>query len=483
MEGMQGQFGSFTDRRDRRRHLRKSPSSIIYAELCKDTGGIVLDLGEGGLSMTTAAAINEKYYPHIRFRLPSCAHSIETSGQIIWLAESKNRAGIQFVDLTEDARIQIKNWISSERFPHEIQDTLIPIQRKRMHLDMPVPGRTRMMVPERVMVREADEMKSIDDLFPSESAPSAPPEVQAPAVIPAQDAIPQSRRYVADSILGLGRGTSNDRPDSTTEPRSRFRLAAYGVLIGAVCFTIGVATGNGPMQRLLLDIEKMISRGGKSGSDVVAPQADSIAGPAISSLRESPQQASETSTEPSRLIPGPDHDGLPNNNVRQPADGSAVAAPRRTGAAEKSWARMEESQRTMLVTAPSEGSRPIVLTLPERAVSASPLFAISSQRSITVPPEPGAESFHRPKRLRVGELIFHVEPRFPRVGDGPENTIKLRATVGDDGRIIDIKAISGPPALFPSAMSVIREWRYRPTILNGQPIRTQEDILIVFRGH
>jgi TonB family protein len=138
----------------------------------------------------------------------------------------------------------------------------------------------------------------------------------------------------------------------------------------------------------------------------------------------------------------------------------------------------------MLVTAPSEGGRPIVLTLPERAVSASPSFAISSQRSIKVPPEPGSESFHRPKRLRVGELIFHVEPRYPRVGarEGPENTIKLRATVGDGGRIIDIKAISGPPALVPSAMSAIREWRYRPTKLNGQPIKTQEDIIIVFRG-
>jgi outer membrane biosynthesis protein TonB len=341
---------------------------------------------------------------------------------------------------------------------------------------------TRMIVPERVMVREAGEMKSFDDLFPSESAP---PEVQAPAVIPEQDAIPHSHRYVADSILGLGWGTTNDRPDSTTEPRSRFHLATYGVLIGVMCFTIGVATGNRSMQRLLLDIEKMISRGGKSGSNVVAPEADSITRPAISSLRESSQQASETSTEASRLIPGPDHNGLPDNNVRQPADGSAVAAPRRTGAAEKSRARMEESQTTMLVTAPSEGSRPIVLTLPERAISASPSFAISSQRSITVPPEPGAESFHRPKRLRVGELIFHVEPRFPRGGgrDGPENTIKLRATVGDGGRIIDIKAISGPPTLFPAAMSAIREWKYRPTILNGQPIRTQEDILIVFRGH
>jgi hypothetical protein len=283
--------------------------------------------------MTTATAIHEKYYPQIRFRLPSCAHSIETSGQIIWLAESKNRAGIQFVDLTEGARSQIKDWISSERSPDEIQDTLISNQRKRKHLEMPFPGRTRMMVSERVMVRGADEMKSFDDVFPSESAPSAPLEIQAPAVNPAQDAIPHSHPCVRDSILGLGWGTRNDRPDSTTEPRSRFHLTAYGVLIGAMCFTIGMATGNGSVHILLLDIEKMISRGGKSGSDVVATQADLIAGPAISSARESPQQASETSTEPSRPTAGPDCDGLPNNSVVQAADGSAVAAPGSTAAA------------------------------------------------------------------------------------------------------------------------------------------------------
>ena len=139
----------------------------------------------------------------------------------------------------------------------------------------------------------------------------------------------------------------------------------------------------------------------------------------------------------------------------------------------------------MLVTPPSEGSRPMVLTLPEEAVSASPSFAISSQTSISLPPEPGADSYRQPERLTVGELIFHVDPRFSGLlaREGPETTIKLRATVGDNGGIIDIKPISGPAALYPPAISAIREWRYRPTILNGQPIKTQEDILIAFRGH
>jgi TonB family protein len=144
---------------------------------------------------------------------------------------------------------------------------------------------------------------------------------------------------------------------------------------------------------------------------------------------------------------------------------------------------MEESQGTILVTAPSERGQPLVMTLPERAVSASSWFAISSKRSIIVPPEAGPETNHRPKRLKIGELVFHTEPRYPKVEgrDGYENTIKLRATVGEDGRINGVNAISGPPALLSPAISAVRQWSYRPTLLNGQPIKTQEDIIIVFR--
>jgi periplasmic protein TonB len=54
--------------------------------------------------------------------------------------------------------------------------------------------------------------------------------------------------------------------------------------------------------------------------------------------------------------------------------------------------------------------------------------------------------------------------------------------VSEDGQVSDVRVISGTPALFPPAISAVREWSYRPTLLNGQPIKTEEDITIEFRA-
>jgi hypothetical protein len=50
-----------------------------------------------------------------------------------------------------------------------------------------------------------------------------------------------------------------------------------------------------------------------------------------------------------------------------------------------------------------------------------------------------------------------------------------------DGSIKDLQPISGPPQLITAARTAVHGWRYNPTLLNGQPIETQEDISLVFR--
>ena len=117
-------------------------------------------------------------------------------------------------------------------------------------------------------------------------------------------------------------------------------------------------------------------------------------------------------------------------------------------------------------------------------MSASHLLAISSQRSVLVPPEPAAASFHHAERLQIGGLVFHVEPQYPRGRDQIEieETVKLHVTVGENAQITDVKRISGPMPLIPAAMSAIREWRYSPTLLNGRSVKTEADVTIVFRA-
>ena len=100
-----------------------------------------------------------------------------------------------------------------------------------------------------------------------------------------------------------------------------------------------------------------------------------------------------------------------------------------------------------------------------------------------MPPEPGPESSHQPKRLQPGVLIFHVEPRYPRGLDQKEiEIVKLHATVGENGHVIHVQRISGRMPVASEAMSAIREWRYSPTLFNGHPVKIEEEITIAFRA-
>lgn len=59
-----------------------------------------------------------------------------------------------------------------------------------------------------------------------------------------------------------------------------------------------------------------------------------------------------------------------------------------------------------------------------------------------------------------------------------QGVVRLNVTVGRDGTVQHIEAISGHPLLVPPAQEAVKQWEYRPTLLNGQPVEvlTQVDV-------
>jgi TonB family protein len=137
----------------------------------------------------------------------------------------------------------------------------------------------------------------------------------------------------------------------------------------------------------------------------------------------------------------------------------------------------------VLVSAPAKGSKSFRLTFPEKPIAASSSFAMTSQLSVLVSPEPGPAVAHEPARLQAGELVSYVWPRYPKPGNryGSTETVKVRATIGQLGQVLDIKLVSGSTSLLPATTSAIRRWRYNPTLLNGRPVQAQQDVTIEFR--
>jgi hypothetical protein len=169
-------------------------------------------------------------------------------------------------------------------------------------------------------------------------------------------------------------------------------------------------------------------------------------------------------------------------SVLAPMSGAtAIPAPRRATPAMLRAPHLS-SPPTILFTGPS-GSKPFRLILPERPVAASSSFAITSQLSVLVSIERGRAAAGEPARLQAGELVSFVWPRYSKQGDRrarPE-TVKVRTTIGELGQVLDVKRVSGSFSLLPAAISAIRQWRYKPTLVNQRPVQAQQDVTIEFR--
>ena len=60
-------------------------------------------------------------------------------------------------------------------------------------------------------------------------------------------------------------------------------------------------------------------------------------------------------------------------------------------------------------------------------------------------------------------------------------TVQLHAVIAEDGRVLSLEPVSGPPLLVEAAVIAVRQWRYGPTLFVGHRIQLQDDVRIVFR--
>jgi TonB family protein len=97
-------------------------------------------------------------------------------------------------------------------------------------------------------------------------------------------------------------------------------------------------------------------------------------------------------------------------------------------------------------------------------------------------------SVNLPQKLRVssgvaeGLKLHDVQPMYPleaRLGHIQGDVI-LQATIGKDGLVHNLKAVSGHPMLIEAAKGAVEQWRYRPYVLKGNPVEVETTIRIIF---
>jgi protein TonB len=80
-------------------------------------------------------------------------------------------------------------------------------------------------------------------------------------------------------------------------------------------------------------------------------------------------------------------------------------------------------------------------------------------------------------------IVNRVEPRYPALPLQMRRAghVELHAIIATDGSIQSLAVISGDPLFYASALDAVRQWRYRPTILNGLPVEVDTTISVTYR--
>jgi len=99
------------------------------------------------------------------------------------------------------------------------------------------------------------------------------------------------------------------------------------------------------------------------------------------------------------------------------------------------------------------------------------------------PPKP-----HQTGPLRVGgnvqaaRILNRVQPVYPPLARQTRisGTVRLHAIIGKDGAITSLEVMSGHPLLQQAALDAVRQWRYQPTLLNGEPVDVDTTIDVIF---
>lgn len=105
------------------------------------------------------------------------------------------------------------------------------------------------------------------------------------------------------------------------------------------------------------------------------------------------------------------------------------------------------------------------------------------------PPAPRVEPARPRGPVRVsagvaaGQLIAPIRPVYPAIAreTGTQGTVVVQATISKSGAIENPRIVSGPPLLVNAALDAVRQARYRPFLLNGQPVEVETTINVIFR--
>jgi TonB family protein len=101
---------------------------------------------------------------------------------------------------------------------------------------------------------------------------------------------------------------------------------------------------------------------------------------------------------------------------------------------------------------------------------------------------PAAQGSALPQRIRVSQKVEEgliakkVQPQYPQQAREQhiQGSVVLKAQISKEGDVIQLELVSGHPVLVPAAIEAVKQWKYKPFLLNGQPLLVETQVTVNF---
>lgn len=520
---------------ERREHPRHEIAPVSYVEVGPDNRGMLLNISESGLAFIVAMRLAQDDLTSVRIQFADSMESIEVCGQIAWLSDSKREAGLRFVNLTEEARKKIASRIPQEQ---------LPLQARENTFELPAPCLFQPEIPElpKLKILTPEDALSDVGLCEQPQMPAASPFAlqSAPQVgtshnTDAWDVASQNFSLQPQLHSGLKPAISSIASRARIK-RSR-GLAAALTLAAVITLTIsriatlppvqnemgGYVARSTPNTTKLNPENRALSTSKAADSHVQMPE-NSDSRPRESQPRAATAaRAHGPETHAAAALPGkrsvehrPSNPPV-TNAIRQAQGALPENQPARLSenALNSQPKPVENSPNQVVANAPQrpqkESAPATAANLPTDVPSGTTVAAMKQVESPTTPsvqqplapatptwsvavstdPYPSIRvsantNSQKPspgKNLRIGHAISRIEPVYPEDAkrQGIEGAVKLHVIVSRDGQVRKVELASGPALLAKAAMRAIREWRYSLTLVGGQSVETEQDVVVTFR--
>ena len=236
-----------------------------------------------------------------------------------------------------------------------------------------------------------------------------------------------------------------------------------------------------------------------SANGTPAAQQQVAPAPAATSQASSPDQQSSAQTidlqSPSEVVEAPGKERAPTTKTSSAKPSAAIPAPSPNSTTSTSAA---DDVEVTVVRQPivvknqrskSTSSEPVSpdaqAPAPEVVASNINDNAISGMLS-TAPvnvPAPVSQQIKLSQGVSQGLLVKRVAPTYPMTAKQMhlQGSVQIQANISKDGNITDVKLLSGDAVLGRAAMDAVRQWKYKPYVLNGEPIEIQTQVTVIFK--